>query len=180
MFSRRGSLHMASLEGGGLHVPSLLLRAKSGGCRAFRVPQRYLGRPEERLLPVARPAAGRVPRSADVTAASPGRLTRWGRYRGGGRSVPHHACPTGELLCSVADVRHSARQCAHAGGSSGVLAENTFSRYPQRGPQGHLMPLKSTHAMATCDNERLCAKRSVNRLSLFRSTILVSVRVPGS
>ena len=46
---------MASLEGLGLLSPSWLVSAKSGACRAFRVPQRHRGRMEERLRPLPGP-----------------------------------------------------------------------------------------------------------------------------
>jgi hypothetical protein len=68
---------MASLEGLGIHAPSWLVSAKSGGCRAFRVPQRHIWRWEERLLAVAPNVANRAPRFADTNAA------RRGGRRGG-------------------------------------------------------------------------------------------------
>jgi hypothetical protein len=57
---------MASLEGLGHQGPSWLVRVKSGGSRAFHVPQRHVWRPEERLLVVVWTVASRVPRFADA------------------------------------------------------------------------------------------------------------------
>ena len=68
---------MASLEGLGLQAPSWLVSAKSGGCRAFRVPQRQEGEAAGGAAPrCARPAASRVLRFADAV-----------RTRRGGRTV---------------------------------------------------------------------------------------------
>jgi hypothetical protein len=59
---------MASLEGLGIQAPSLLVSVESGGCRAFRMPQRHIWRPGERLLAGAGPVASRVAPFVDALA----------------------------------------------------------------------------------------------------------------